>query len=58
MITSQLESFEFNANYDLLIVGDFNINYLDRNSSGFRGLKEIERKFLLLSSDRNFNENP
>ena len=36
------------SNYkDLLIVGDFNINYRDRSSVGFKELKELERKFLI-----------
>ena len=37
----------FTGLYDLLVLGDFNINYLNRNLSGFKKLKEFERRFLL-----------
>ena len=47
LISSQLESICISPNYDCLITGDFNINYLDRNSSGFKQVKELERRFLL-----------
>ena len=43
-----LESIENNSStYEVTIVGDFNINYRKTNTSDFRELKELERKFHL-----------
>ena len=47
LITSQLESLGLSSQSDLLILGDFNINYQDRNLLGFKLLKELEKKYLL-----------
>ena len=47
LISAQLKSFELNSSHDVLLIGDFNVNYLDRNTIGFKGLKDIERRFLL-----------
>ena len=47
LITSQLEPFSNSPSYDCIILGDFNINYLDRNTTGFKYLKEFERHLLL-----------
>ena len=47
LMTTQLEIIDISPNIDCLIVGDLNINYLDRNSIGFKHLKEFERRFLL-----------
>ena len=46
MITDVLDSFDIDVNSDLLLVGDFNINYKKRNSVGFKELKDMERNFL------------
>ena len=47
LINNQAEALVSSSNYDCLILGDFNIDYLDRNSCGFKNLKEFERRFLL-----------
>ena len=47
LLTAQLELLETSSDCDLLVLGDFNINYLNQNLSGFKKLKEFERCFLL-----------
>ena len=43
---NSIESIENNSStYEVTIVGDFNINYRKTNTSDFRELKELERKF-------------
>ena len=47
LITSPLDLYGTLPNNDCLILSDFNINYLDRNTTGFKCLKEFKRRFLL-----------
>ena len=47
LLTAQLELLETSSDCDILVLGDFNINYSNRNLSGFKKLKEFERRFLL-----------
>ena len=46
-ISTTLDSLDVGEHKDLLIVGDFNINYNNRNSLGFKELKDLERKYLV-----------
>ena len=50
LITAQLEMLENSSDSDFLVLGDFNINYLNRNLKGFKELKEFERLFYITSN--------
>ena len=46
-ITTVLDSFNLQMNADILLLGDFNINYSKRTTCGFKELKDMERKYLI-----------
>ena len=47
ILTAQLDTLDVGTIRDYLVMGDLNINYLDRNTTGFKLFKEFERRYLL-----------
>ena len=54
ILNCSLDSLDIGVHNDLLLLGDFNINYKDRSSKGFKELKDLERKFLLYQIYNNY----
>ena len=47
LLTSQLELCEASADFNTLVLGDFNIDYSNQKTNGFKQLKHFERRFLI-----------